>query len=69
MRENLLSCELASVQYKYTKAVILCDTGGFREDNLGRYDFGFFWNFNTGKQILTCVTETQRYGHIRDSEG
>ena len=36
---------------------------------LGRYDFGFFWNFNTGKQILPCVTETRRYGPIRDSEG
>ena len=28
---------------------------------LGRYDFGFFWNFNTGKQILPCVIETQRF--------
>ena len=25
---------------------------------LGRDDFGFFLNFNTGKQILPCVIET-----------
>ena len=36
---------------------------------VGRYDFGFFWNINTGKQILPCVTETQRYGCIRGSVG
>ena len=33
---------------------------------IGRYDFGLFWNFITGKQGLLCVTETWRYGYIRD---
>ena len=33
---------------------------------LGRYDFGLFLNFITGKQGLLCVTETWRYGYIRD---
>ena len=41
----------------------------YTQHTLGRYDFGFFWNFNTGKQILPCVTETRRYGPIRNSEG
>ena len=31
---------------------------------IGRYDFGLFWNFNTGKQILPCVIETKRFGLI-----
>ena len=34
--------------------------------SLGRYDFGLFLNFITGKQGLLCVTETWRYGYIRD---
>ena len=34
--------------------------------SLGRYDFGLFWNFITGKQGLLCVTETWRYGYKRD---
>ena len=33
---------------------------------IGRYDFGLFLNFITGKQGLLCVTETWRYGYIRD---
>ena len=33
---------------------------------IGRYDFGLFWNFITGKQGLLCVTETWRYGYKRD---
>ena len=36
---------------------------------IGRYDFGFFWNFNTGKQILPCVIETWRYDYILGSGG
>ena len=36
---------------------------------VGRYDFGFFWSFNTGKQIFLCVIETQRYGYILGSGG
>ena len=39
------------------------------QSTLGRYDFGFFWTINTGKQNLPCVTETQRYGCIRGSVG
>ena len=35
----------------------------------GRYDFGFSWNLNTGKQILLCVMETRRYGYILGSGG
>ena len=31
---------------------------------LGRDDFGLFWNFSTGKQILLCVIKTKR---IRES--
>ena len=31
---------------------------------VGRYDFGLFWNFNTGKQILPFVIETKRFGTI-----
>ena len=34
--------------------------------NLGRYDFGLFLNFITGKQGLLCDTETWMYGYIRD---
>ena len=36
---------------------------------IGRDDFGLFWNFNTGKQIPPCVTETRRYGYILGSGG
>ena len=36
---------------------------------VGRYDFGLFFNFNTGKQILPCVIETRRYGYILGSGG
>ena len=36
------------------------------QQRLGRYDFGLFLNFITGKQGLLCVTETWRYGYIRD---
>ena len=35
-------------------------------ETIGRYDFGLFLNFITGKQGLLCVTETWRYGYIRD---
>ena len=31
---------------------------------LGRYDFGLFLNFNSGKQILPCVVETKKFGLI-----
>ena len=31
---------------------------------VGRYGFGLFWNFNTGKQILPCVTKTKKFGLI-----
>ena len=37
-----------------------------RQLAIGRYDFGLFLNFITGKQGLLCVTETWRYGNIRD---
>ena len=43
--------------------------GTLMQSTLGRYDLGFFWNFNTGKQILPCVIETRRYGCIRGSGG
>ena len=36
---------------------------------VGRDDFGLFWNFTTGKQIPSCVTETWRYGYILGSGG
>ena len=30
----------------------------------GPYDFGLFWNFNMGKQILPFVIETKRFGSV-----